>query len=103
MNRNAPHQQLYWSVSRPIKYLGFTIDEWFVGAGGVLPGLTLVNFGSVFFGLSLCFLGIFLCWSFKKYKRLSSSFKLKSYLVAKGFLKAPSCHPKLLNKNRVGR
>lgn len=96
-------QRLFWSVSRPLKYLGLTIDEWMVTLLGVIPGFILVNSGTITFGLSLMIAGGVLCWSFKKYKRLARSFKLKSFLIAKGVLSPPISYPKLLKRKRVGR
>ena len=76
---NNRQQRLFWSVSRPLKYLGLTLDEWLVTLIGIIPGLILLNSGNAKLGLSLFAGGIFLCWSFKKYKRLSSNFKIKRY------------------------
>lgn len=102
MNNNR-QQRLFWSVSRPLKYLGLTLDEWLVTTTGVIPGLILLNTGNMKLGLSLFIGGIFLCWSFKKYKRLSTNFKIKSFLIAKGLFRAPNGYPNLLGKARVGR
>jgi hypothetical protein len=100
---NNKQQRLFRSVSRPIKYLGLTVDEWVVALIGVIPGICLLNSANI--RLGLCFLvgGFVICWMFKKYKRLSQSFKMKSFLIAKGFLRAPSKYPKMLNKEKVGR
>ena len=96
-------QRLFWSVSRPLKYLGLTLDEWAIALLGVFPGVYLINSANM--RLGVCFLigGFVLCWSFKKYKRLAQSFKIKSFLIAKNILKAPSKYPKMLNKSKVGR
>jgi hypothetical protein len=100
---NKYQQRLYWSVSKPLKYLGLTLDEWGIALLGVMPGVYFINSANI--RLGVCFLigGIILCWSFKKYKRLAQSFKIKSFLIAKNILKAPSKYPKMLNKNKVGR
>ena len=100
---NKFQQRLFWSVSKPLKYLGLTLDEWCISLIGVLPGIYLINSANM--RLGVCFLigGIILCWSFKKYKRLAQNFKIKSFLIAKNILKAPSKYPKMLNKNNVGR
>ena len=100
---NKFQQRLFWSVSKPLKYLGLTVDEWCISLIGVLPGIYLINSANM--RLGVCFLigGIILCWSFKKYKRLAQSFKIKSFLIAKKILKAPSAYPKMLNKKKVGR
>jgi hypothetical protein len=102
MNNNK-QQRLFWSVSKPLKYLGLTLDEWLVTIIGVIPGLILLNSGNVRLGFSLFIGGVLICWLFKKYKRLSTNFKIKSFLIAKGLLKAPAGYPKLLKKQRVGR
>ncbi|MDG1437084.1 MAG: hypothetical protein P8P83_04850 [Rickettsiaceae bacterium] len=96
-------QRLFWSVSRPLKYLGLTVDEWVVSLIGILPGICLINSSNIRLGFFFFLGGLFLCWSFKKYKRLAQSFKIKSFLIAKGFLKAPSQYPQMLNKEKVGR
>jgi hypothetical protein len=100
---NKFQQRLYWSVSKPLKYLGLTLDEWGIALLGVMPGVYFINSANI--RLGVCFLigGIILCRSFKKYKRLAQCFKIKSFLIAKNILKAPSKYPKLLNKNKVGR
>ena len=101
--QNSGQQKLFWSVSRPLKYLGLTIDEWVVTFLGVIPGFVFVNSGKIILGIGLMLGGGFLCWLFKKYKRLAQSFKLKSFLIAKGVLMTPNGYPKLLKKKRVGR
>lgn len=102
MNNNG-QQRLFWSVSRPLKYMGLTLDEWAVSVVGGFPGLWFLNNGQIKLGLLSIISGAVLCWMFKKYKRLSQSFKPKSFLIAKGFLPAPTNYPKLLKKNKVGR
>ncbi len=83
--------------------MGLTLDEWVVSLVGGIPGIVLLNSGKIKFGFLSLISGIVLCWMFKKYKRLSQSFKPKSFLIAKGFLPAPNSYPKLLKKNKVGR
>lgn len=102
MSKNY-QQRLFWSISRPLKYLGLTVDEWAIALIGVIPGICLLNSANIRWGCFFLISGFVLCWSFKKYKRLSQSFKIKSFLIAKGFLKAPSKYPKMLNQERVGR
>ena len=102
MNNNN-QQRLFWSVSRPLKYMGLTMDEWAISVVGGFPGLYFLNCGEIKFGLLSITSGIVLCWMFKKYKRLSQSFKPKSFLIAKGLMPAPSSYPKLLKKNKVGK
>lgn len=101
MNKNR--QRLYWAVSRPLRYLGLTLDEWGVTLIGVLPGIIFINSSNIKLGLIFLVGGVLLCWLFKKYKKISQSFKLKSFLVAKGLLRAPKLYPALLKKWRVGR
>ena len=103
MISNNNQQRLFWSVSNPLKYMGLTLDEWGVTLIGIIPGIYFLNSGFIKYGFVFFMGGITLCWLFKKYKRLSQSFKPKSFLVAKGLLKAPACYPKLLKKIKVGR
>jgi type IV secretory pathway VirB3-like protein len=49
MRRNN-QQSLFWSVSRPIKYLGLTVDEWLVACLGVLPGIVFLNNSNIRLG-----------------------------------------------------
>lgn len=102
MRRNN-QQSLFWSVSRPIKYLGLTVDEWLVACFGVLPGIVFLNNSNIRLGGSFFIGGITLCFLFKKYKRLAQSFKIKSFLISKNALRAPSKYPKMLNKEKVGK
>lgn len=95
-------QRLLWSMGKPLCYLGATIDEWFVLILGFGPGLYLLSSGMIKWGfLSFVASGV-MFYMFKKYKKLSVNFNLKSFLVAKGLLKAPGSYPGLLGK-RVGR
>lgn len=102
MQANNSNQRLYWSLSRPLKYMGLTIDEWSVALIGGIPGLMFLNSGQLKLGVIFLSSGVGLCYGFKKFKKLSEYFVLKSYLVGKGFLPAPKYHPNLLNK-RVGK
>ena len=102
MNNNS-QQRLFWSVSKPLKYMGLTLDEWAVSLIGGMPGIYLFNSGQLKFGFMSLISAVVLCYLFKKYKRLSQSFKPKSFLIAKGLCPAPPCYPKLLKKNKVGR
>ncbi|WP_341756985.1 MULTISPECIES: hypothetical protein [unclassified Candidatus Tisiphia] len=102
MHNNNLNQTLYWSLSRPLKYMGLTIDEWGVLLLGGIPGLIFLNSANATLGLSFIIIGIILCYGFKKFKKLSEYFLLKSYLVAKGILPAPKGYPALLNK-RIGK
>lgn len=99
---NTGRQQLFWAVATPIRYLGFTIDEWAVLVFGILPGIFLLNIGLFKLGLLVIISGITLCIAFKKFKRMAKQFRLKSFLVAKGLMSAPPMHPNTLNK-QVGR
>lgn len=101
MSKNR--QRLYWAVSRPLRYLGLTLDEWGITLIGVLPGIIFINSSNIKLGLIFLVGGALLCWLFKKYKKISQSFKLKSFLVAKGLVRPPKLYPALLKKWRVGR
>lgn len=96
------YQRLYWSLSKPLKYMGLTVDEWGVILVGIIPGIILLNSTYLKLGMTLIIGGVMLCYSFKKYKRLSQNFKIKSWLIAKGLLKAPLGYPNLL-KRIVGK
>ena len=101
--KNNTQQRLFWSVSRPLKYLGLTVDEWGVSLLGLIPGIVFFNSSNIKLGFGFLLGGIGLCFLFKKYKRLSQSFKIKSFLIAKNCLPAPASYPKLLKKKRVGK
>jgi hypothetical protein len=94
-------QRLFWSVSRPLKHLGLTIDEWVVTIPLVLGGWIVMTVGNFFLGLSLLIGGVFVCFSMKKYKRLSDNFQLKNYLVSKGLMAVPKHCP--IKKKRIGK
>ena len=62
-------QRLYWSVSKPLRWLGLTIDEWVVLLGGIIPGLFMVNNHENIAGLIAIlggFLGMYFLKKFKK-------------------------------------
>lgn len=101
--KNNTQQRLFWSVSRPLKYLGLTVDEWAMVMLGFIPGLIFLNSEEIKVGLCFLIGGIVLCYFFKKYKRLSQSFKIKSFLIAKNIMPAPVSYPKLLKKEKVGK
>jgi hypothetical protein len=97
-------QRLYWSVARPLKWVGLTIDEWSVLLVGLIPGLFFINGNSGTNGLKLGLVfiigGIAGCYGFKKFKNLSEHFLLKSYLLSKGLIPAPSKrYPHMLDQN----
>jgi hypothetical protein len=84
--------------------MGLTLDEWGVLMIGLLPGLVMLNSDEQMkIGFLLIGCGIVLCYVFKKFKKLSEHFLLKSYLVSKGLLNAPADYPSLLNKRGVGK
>lgn len=104
MNKhNHLQQRLFWSISRPLKYMGLTVDEMLVTLTGI--GLAIYFLMDERLSISMfLFVGTFtMCWFLKKWKRLSTNFKLKSFLVSKNILPAPKSHPKMLNKERVGK
>ena len=92
-------QRLYWSVSRPLRWLGLTLDEWGVLLGGVIPGLFIVNDSQSSVGLVSIVGGFVLCYFFKKFKKISEFFLIKSWLVSRGYMSAPSKgYPHMLGK-----
>ena len=100
-------QRLYWSVARPLRWLGLTLDEWSVLLVGLIPGLFFINGNNGARGLKLGLLfiicGIAGCYGFKKFKNLSEHFLLKSYLLSRGLIPAPSTrYPHMLGQN-VGK
>ncbi|WP_371222313.1 hypothetical protein ACA351_10420 [Orientia tsutsugamushi] len=96
------NQKLCWALSRPLKYMGLSIDEWGVVLAGVAPGIVLLNSRHAKLGLAFMVGGIALCYCFKKFKKVSENFLLKSFLVAKGLLPAPLGYSRLLGK-KVGK
>ncbi|MCZ6902645.1 MAG: hypothetical protein O7C59_09175 [Rickettsia endosymbiont of Ixodes persulcatus] len=102
MNNNCANQRLYWSLSTPLKYMALSLDEWLVILLGIVPGIVLLNSGHAKLGMICIIAGIVLCYAFKKFKKLSEYFVLKSYLVAKKWLYAPTSYPNLLGK-KVGK
>jgi hypothetical protein len=76
-------QQLYWSASKPLRWIGLTIDEWGLLLGGVIPGLAILNIQKLTLGIALISFRIFSCYTLKK---LSEDFLLKSYLLFKGLI-----------------
>ncbi|WP_408005779.1 hypothetical protein [Rickettsia gravesii] len=97
---NNSNQRLYWSLSPPLKYIGLSLDEWFVVLL-IVPGIFLLNSGNAKLGVICIISGITLCCMFKKFKKVSEYFVLKSYLVAKKWLHAPTFYPDLLGKRWV--
>lgn len=102
MNSNL-QQRLYWSISRPLKYMGLTIDEMIVTIGGIGIAVFVLMDGSLKLSLFFFVATFVACYSLKKYKRVSQYFKLKSFLVANNIMPAPPSHPKILGKARVGK
>ncbi len=102
MDNNCANQRLYWSLSTPLKYMALSLDEWLVILLGIVPGIVLLNSGHAKLGMICIIAGIVLCYAFKKFKKISEYFILKSYLVAKKWLYAPTSYPNLLGK-KVGK
>ncbi|EER22364.1 hypothetical protein [Rickettsia endosymbiont of Ixodes scapularis] len=102
MNNNCANQRLYWSLTTSLKYMGLSLDEWLVILFGIVPGIVLLNSGHAKLGVISIITGIVLCYIFKKFKKISEYFILKSYLVAKKWLSAPTSYPNLLGK-KVGK
>ena len=96
-------QRLYWSIGMPLRWLGLTLDEWFFLLLGIIPGIFMVNSGSLKYGSIFVCLGVILCWSFRQFKKLSENFLIKSFLLSRGFWQTPSKnYPNILGL-RVGK
>ncbi|KJV62244.1 hypothetical protein RAMDARK_1707 [Rickettsia amblyommatis str. Darkwater] len=65
---NNLDQRLYWSLSTPLKYMGLSLDEWFVVLLGIVPGIFLLNSGHAKLGACCMICSILLCYIFKKFK-----------------------------------
>ncbi|SPR13759.1 Uncharacterised protein [Orientia tsutsugamushi] len=96
------NQKLCWALSRPLKCMGLSIDEWEVVLAGVAPGIVLLNSRHAKLGLAFMVGRIALCYCFKKFKKVSENFLLKSFLAAKGLLPASLGYSRLLGK-KVGK
>jgi len=98
------HQRLFFALSKPLTYLGLSLDEWFVFSLGLVPGVFFVNSGSLAKGLLLIISGFFLCFSVKKYKNLTGNFLIKSWLLAKfDFWPSPSKRFLRISNKRMGK
>lgn len=103
MLQNQQQQRLFWSLSRPLRWVGLTIDEWACFLGGLVSGILLLNGDDAILGIICIILGTFLCYALKKFKKLSEHFLLKSWLLSKGLVSPPSKnYPNMLNQ-RVGK
>ena len=103
MNPSKQQQRLFWSLSRPLRWIGFTIDEWSCLLGGIISGILLLNGDSAMIGIGCIITGAVLCYALKKFKKLSEHFLLKSWLLSKGLVSPSSKHyPNMLNQ-RVGK
>lgn len=91
-------QRLFWSIGRPLKYMGLTLDEWVVTLAGIIPGIIMINSGMARLGLISFLVGIILCYMFKKFKGVSEHFRLVSFLVALGVWQASKAYPMLKGK-----
>ncbi|SPR08736.1 hypothetical protein [Orientia tsutsugamushi] len=96
------NQKLCCALSRPLKYMGLSIYELVVVLAGVAPGIVLLNSRHAKLDLAFMVEGIALCYCFKKFKKVSENFLLKSFLVAEGLLPAPLGYSRLLGK-KVGK
>jgi len=70
-------QRLHWSISKPLRWLGLTLDEWGILLGGMIPGLFMVNSTELTLGLTFIISSCTLCYGFKKFKKVSEYFLLK--------------------------
>ncbi|KJV52265.1 hypothetical protein OTSGILL_1664 [Orientia tsutsugamushi str. Gilliam] len=73
------NQKLCWALSRPLKYMGLSIDEWGVVLAGVAPGIVLLNSRHAKLGLAFMVGGIALCYCFKKFKEGIGGFFAKKF------------------------
>ncbi|MFP3034781.1 MAG: hypothetical protein ACEY3C_04545, partial [Candidatus Tisiphia sp.] len=64
MNNNCSNQRLYWSLSTSLKYMGLSLDEWFVVLLGMVPGIVLLNSSNAKLGVICIISGITLCYTF---------------------------------------
>ena len=85
-------------VIKAIKFYGLKFRCGGITLVGVVPGIILLNSGNAKLGLACMIVGIALCYAFKKFKRVSEYFLLKSFLIAKKWLPAPAGSPLLLGK-----
>lgn len=103
MIQNQKQQRLFWSLSRPLRWLGLTLDEWGCFFGGLIPGILLLNGDDALLGIGCILTGVCLCYFLKKFKKLSEHFLLKSWLLSKGLLSPPSKnYPNMLHQ-KVGK
>ena len=92
-------QRLYWAISRPLRWLGLTIDEWVVLLAGVIPGLFILNDDQSSIGIMMIVGGFMLCYFVKKFKKISEFFLIKSWLLSRGYISKPSKnYPQMLGK-----
>lgn len=96
-------QRLYWSLNQPLRYMGFSLDEWGVALLGVMPGLYFVNDEGTVLGLLLITLGVLGTMVLRKFKKLSQHFLLKSYLLASGLYPVPSKGYPMMLHQKVGK
>ncbi len=57
-------QRLYWSVAKPLRWLGLTIDEWVLLFIGLIHGIFMVNGDDSKLGLLFIISGGILCIKF---------------------------------------
>ena len=101
--RNTRTQRLYWSLNAPLRFMGLTLDEWAVFCIMLLPALYLLNADEALLGGIFALSSFVLTGIFRKVKKLSENFLVKSHLIARGFWIAPSSsYPDLIYK-RVGK
>ena len=92
-------QRLYSSLSKPLAYLGMTLDEWAVLFVGFVPGIFLVAHELFSLGLVLMAVGFMMCYILKTIKNLTKFFLVKSWLLSKDLISPPSKqYPHMLRK-----
>ena len=97
MNQYREHR-LYLYMSEPVRFLGMTMGELFLGLSGL--GFLFFNIGSGFFqvmGVGGCWGGIFFLRQFKKQK---AGTNIKSFLVWHGIAPKPSLSWPSFDKRR---
>ncbi len=100
--QNSNSQRLYWSLSKPIKHMGLTLDEWLLVLVLGFPAIILLIGGSIKFGFCLLAITVTILSSVKRFKKLSRGFVVKSWLLANGLMPIPKYYPNLKQKI-VGR
>lgn len=86
-----------------MRYMGMSVDEWMCFVVLILPAMYLLNANESLWGGILA-VGAFLgTTGYRKFKKMSENFLLKSHLIARGFWASPSAlYPDLIHQ-KVGK